>query len=44
MAFQEGSGIRKQDAVIVFGSVAYNEFGRDMAWNYVRDNWTKITR
>ncbi|XP_063887402.1 aminopeptidase N-like [Scylla paramamosain] len=43
MAFIEDSGIRKQDVVQVFESVALNEVGRDMAWTYLRDQWHNIT-
>ncbi|XP_071539736.1 aminopeptidase N-like isoform X8 [Panulirus ornatus] len=43
MSFTEDSGIRKQDAHTVFGSVARNDVGRDLAWNYVREEWEKIS-
>ncbi|KAK4304350.1 hypothetical protein Pmani_023699 [Petrolisthes manimaculis] len=42
IAFKEGSGIRKQDAGYVFGSVARNDVGHDMAWSYLRNNWPHI--
>lgn len=44
MAFTDGSGVRKQDSTIVFGSVSRNEYGRDLAWNFLRDNWPKIVQ
>ncbi|XP_068246618.1 uncharacterized protein [Palaemon carinicauda] len=43
MAFTADSGIRKQDAAVVFSSVARNKVGRYLAWNYLRDNWKMIT-
>ncbi|XP_050685905.1 aminopeptidase N-like isoform X1 [Eriocheir sinensis] len=42
MAFTEGSGIRKQDIALVFGSVADNDISRTMAWNFLRDQWERI--
>nr|WBG54457.1 aminopeptidase N-like protein [Austinograea rodriguezensis] len=42
MAFDEKSGIRKQDSQRVFSAVAYNDVGRPLAWNYLRTNWKKI--
>ncbi|XP_050688585.1 aminopeptidase N-like isoform X2 [Eriocheir sinensis] len=42
MAFTEDSGIRKQDASRVFSAVARNDIGRDLAWNYLRDQWEVI--
>lgn len=43
MAFTADSGVRKQDAVRVFTSVAYNPVGRPLAWNYLRDKFHVIT-
>ncbi|XP_064088444.1 aminopeptidase N-like isoform X2 [Macrobrachium nipponense] len=42
MAFTADTGIRKQDAALVFGSVARNKVGRYLAWNYLKDNWMRI--
>ncbi|XP_068233228.1 aminopeptidase N-like [Palaemon carinicauda] len=42
MAFTPESGIRKQDASAVFKTVAKNEVGRDLAWNYLQDRWLQI--
>lgn len=42
MAFDDKSGIRKQDSQSVFRAVAYNDVGRTLAWNYLRTNWKKI--
>ncbi|KAG7153834.1 Aminopeptidase N-like 2 [Homarus americanus] len=42
MAFTEKSGIRKQDASSVFTAVAYNSVGRDLAWNFLQDQWPVI--
>ena len=43
MAFDSTSGIRKQDARSVYSSVATNDIGRDLAWDYLRDNVDLIT-
>uniref|UniRef100_A0A0P4WG24 ERAP1-like C-terminal domain-containing protein n=1 Tax=Scylla olivacea TaxID=85551 RepID=A0A0P4WG24_SCYOL len=42
MAFDDKSGIRKQDSQRVFSAVANNDMGRTLAWNYLRTNWKKI--
>lgn len=42
MAFDPNSAIRKQDASRVFGVVANNPVGHDLAWNYVQDQWPQI--
>ncbi|XP_064105983.1 aminopeptidase N-like [Macrobrachium nipponense] len=44
MAFTPDSGIRKQDASAVFKTVAQNTVGRDLAWNFLQDRWTKIVK
>lgn len=36
------SGIRKQDGSYAFRSVATNLYGRDIAFNYLRDKWDKV--
>ena len=33
------SEVRSQDTVFVISSVASSRLGRDLAWNYFRDNW-----
>jgi len=43
MSYKAGTGIRKQDAATAFYAVAGNDFGRDLAWNYLRNNWKHIT-
>lgn len=43
MAFDPTSGIRLQDARSVYSSVAENDIGRDLAWDYLRDNVEHIT-
>ncbi|XP_069952144.1 aminopeptidase N isoform X2 [Cherax quadricarinatus] len=43
MAFSNNSGMREQDAPIAFVAVARNSVGHYLTWNYVRDNWQKIT-
>ncbi|KAK8402122.1 hypothetical protein O3P69_001306 [Scylla paramamosain] len=42
MAFTKDTGIRKQDAVMVFYSVASNTVGQDLAWTFLRDQWHDI--
>uniref|UniRef100_A0A6A7FVN9 Aminopeptidase N n=1 Tax=Hirondellea gigas TaxID=1518452 RepID=A0A6A7FVN9_9CRUS len=44
MAFTADSGVRKQDSTTVFRSISGNEVGRDIAWNYVRNNWDTIVK
>ena len=41
--YKKGSGIRKQDAGTAFGAIARNPIGMDLAWNYLREHWTRIT-
>ncbi|XP_015519764.2 aminopeptidase N [Neodiprion lecontei] len=41
-AVTENSGIRKQDAGRVFGSVANNVIGQPLAFNYLRNQWKRI--
>ncbi|XP_054161981.1 aminopeptidase N-like [Oppia nitens] len=43
-AFNGSSGIRKQDASYVFRSVATSNYGRDIAYNYLRDQWHHIVK
>ena len=33
------SEVRSQDTVFVISSVASSKVGRDLAWNYFRNNW-----
>ncbi|XP_069952146.1 aminopeptidase N [Cherax quadricarinatus] len=42
MTFYEGSSIQKRDAPTVFYSISDNDVGRDVAWNYLRDQWDQI--
>ncbi|XP_069957725.1 aminopeptidase N-like [Cherax quadricarinatus] len=42
MAFDPNSGIRRQDSELVFGSIAFNDIGRPLAWTFLRDNWKMI--
>nr|XP_053634367.1 aminopeptidase N-like [Cherax quadricarinatus] len=42
MAFTSKSGVRKQDSSLVFTAVASNTVGRDLAWNYLQDQWSNI--
>ncbi len=43
MSLTAGSGIRKQDGDFVIASVAYNTVGRDLAFDFVRNNWNKLS-
>ena len=36
--------IRSQDSVSVIGAVAGNRQGRDLAWDFVRENWAELDR
>lgn len=36
------SGIRKQDVTRVFGSVSSNIIGQPLAFNYIRERWTRM--
>ena len=44
LAFNESSGIRTQDVVYVFRSLKWSnfEYGRDVAFRYLLDNWQRI--
>ncbi|XP_047471493.1 aminopeptidase N-like [Penaeus chinensis] len=42
MAFQHKGDIRRQDSIIVFTSVAKNEFGRALAWSFLKDRWNDV--
>ena len=36
--------VRSQDAIRVLVSVAMNRAGRDLAWDFLKDNWTELDR
>lgn len=38
----EGSGIRKQDASRVFNSIASNPIGQSLAFDFLRNKWTRL--
>ena len=40
--FDESSGIKTQDAVFTFKAVATQNYGKDIAFNFLRENWVKI--
>lgn len=42
-AFNETSGIRRQDASPVFRKVAESSIGNIISWNYMRTHWEHIT-
>lgn len=39
LAFAMSNEVRSQDTVFVISSVASSKLGRDLAWNYFKDNW-----
>lgn len=41
-AVKNDSGIRKQDVLRVFESVSSNVVGKDLAFNFLRNNWSRI--
>lgn len=43
-AFNASSGIRKQDGSYVFRSVALTNYGKDIAFNFVRSEWGAILK
>ena len=38
--FAMSSEVRSQDCVYVISSVASSKAGRELAWNYFKENWT----
>ena len=40
--FEENKGIKNQDAVFVFKGIATQNYGKDIAFNFLRQNWLKI--
>jgi aminopeptidase N len=38
------SDVRIQDTIMVVSGVASNPRGRDLAWTFVKDNWTEFDR
>lgn len=42
MSLTDGSGIRKQDGRSVISRVALNHIGRDLAFDFVRDQWDRV--
>ena len=43
MALNPESGVRQQDARSVIANIASNPYGRDLAFDFVRNNWKNIT-
>ena len=43
MSINPDSGIRKQDGSTVIRSVARNQIGRDMVWNWLRNDWNRVS-
>ncbi|XP_065203828.1 aminopeptidase N-like [Planococcus citri] len=43
-ALNETSGIKKQDVVRVFSSVANNVIGQPLAWAMLRDHWDRVVK
>ncbi|XP_064106708.1 aminopeptidase N-like [Macrobrachium nipponense] len=42
LTFTEGSPIKRQDAARVYSDIARNEVGRDLAWDYMREQFAKV--
>ena len=42
MSLTEGSGIRKADGRSVIARIATNSYGRDLAFDFIRDNWARV--
>ena len=36
--------VRSQDTVLVVVSLAGNQYGRDLAWQFIKDNWAEFDR
>ena len=43
MSIDKNSGIRKQDGSTVIKGVATNSIGRDLVWNWLRNDWNRIS-
>ena len=43
MSIDPSAGIRKQDGSTVIKSVATNPVGRDLVWNWLRNDWKRIS-
>ena len=43
MSIDSNSGIRKQDGSTVIKSVARNQIGRDITWDWLRSDWKRIS-
>merc|ERR1712142_162699 len=43
MSLNEESGVRKQDGWRVIVGVSRNIIGRYIAWNWIRDNWERLS-
>tara|TARA_B100000029_G_scaffold516817_1_gene635143 strand:+ start:118544 stop:121126 length:2583 start_codon:yes stop_codon:yes gene_type:complete len=37
-----GDNVRSQDTISVIGSVANNPYGKRLAWNFLKDNWSTL--
>ncbi|KAK7083493.1 hypothetical protein SK128_002213 [Halocaridina rubra] len=44
LAFAKNSAIRTQDAARVFSSIARNNVGRYLAWNFLKEQWPRISK
>ena len=38
------NAVRSQDTVLVIGAVAGNQNGRDLCWDFIRENWEELDR
>ena len=43
MSIDPDSGIRKQDGSTVIKSIARNQIGRDIVWNWLRNSWNSVS-
>ena len=41
-SLSDGSGIRKADGRSVVSRIASNTFGRDLAFDFIRDKWDRV--
>ena len=42
MSLTSGSGVRQQDGRTVISAIASNSYGRDLAFDFVRDKWQQV--
>lgn len=42
LTFDGTQNVRRQDGLTVLGAVGRNQYGRDIAYNYLRENWKNL--